>query len=112
MEVALPPITDGRRQDATVTVPITFPALAGQQIQVTFTGVRAREDEELLLPQPDHACPSASPSSGSPASTRATPPAPAQMPGTCQANLLTIDGHAGAGPDHGYDGRRRSTGTR
>ncbi|HEY5250476.1 MAG TPA: alpha-(1-_3)-arabinofuranosyltransferase family protein [Acidimicrobiales bacterium] len=88
-KVTLPPIADGRRQDATVTVPLSFPTLKGRQIQVTFTGVRAEKTKnyyshdqitlplgiaELGLPGVDSPVP---------------PPA---MPGNCQSNLLTIDG--------------------
>jgi arabinofuranan 3-O-arabinosyltransferase len=88
-KVTLPPITDGRRQNATVTVPLTFAPLTGQQIEVTFTGVRSETTKnyyshnqitmpigiaELGLPGVD------------------TLPAPPSMPGNCQSNLLTIDG--------------------
>ena len=89
--VTLPPITDGRRQNATVSVPISFPPLTGQQIELTFTAVRAEQTRnyyshnqitlpigiaELGLPGVD------------------APAPPAAMPGTCQSNLLTIDGRA------------------
>jgi hypothetical protein len=88
-QVALPPITDGRRQDSTVSVPLSFPALTGEQIQVTFTGVRDETTKnyyshsqivmpigiaELGLPGVD------------------TPAAPAAMPGNCRSDLLTVDG--------------------
>ncbi len=87
--VTLPPITDGRRQNSTVSVPLSFPALSGQQIQITFTGVRAEVTKnyyahneitlplgitELGLPGVDE------------------PAVPASMPGTCQSDLLSIDG--------------------
>jgi hypothetical protein len=87
--VVLPPVADGRRQDTTVSVPVSFPALTGQQIQVTFTGVRQEETKnyyshsaitlpigiaELGIPGVD------------------VQPVPASLPTTCQSDLLTIDG--------------------
>ncbi|HEY7948798.1 MAG TPA: alpha-(1-_3)-arabinofuranosyltransferase family protein, partial [Acidimicrobiales bacterium] len=91
--VTLPPITDGRRQNATVTVPISFPALTGQQIQVTFTGVRNEETRNYYSHNPI-TLPIGIAELGLPGVDGVqTPPAPAAMPGTCQSNLLSIDGH-------------------
>ena len=88
--VTLPPITDGRRQNSTVSVPITFPALTGDQIQVTFTGVRAETTKNYYSHSPDHP---------SPGDRRAGSPRGGLAGGTCrharglcQSNLLTIDG--------------------
>jgi hypothetical protein len=88
-KVILPPITDGRRQDSTVTVPISFPPLTGDQIQVTFTGVRAEKTKNYY----SHAqitLPLGIAELGIPGVD--SPGPPAQMPGNCQSNLLTIDG--------------------
>ena len=88
-KVTLPPITDGRRQDSTVTVPISFPTLTGQQIQVTFTGVRA-ETTKNYYSHAQITLPIGIAELGLPGVDTTAPPA--AMPGNCQSNLLTIDG--------------------
>ncbi len=88
-KVTLPPITDGRRQDATVTVPISFPTLTGQQIQVTFTGVRA-ETTKNYYSHDQITLPLGIAELGLPGVDSPVPPA--TMPGNCQSNLLTVDG--------------------
>jgi len=87
--VALPPVPDGRRQDTTVSVPITFPALRGNQIQVTFTGVRQETTKNYYSHSPI-TLPVGIAELGIPGVD--TPAAPAAMPGNCQSNLLTVDG--------------------
>ena len=39
-ELTLPPIADRAAENATVTVPLHFPAMTGRRIRVTITGVR------------------------------------------------------------------------
>ncbi|HXQ75828.1 MAG TPA: alpha-(1-_3)-arabinofuranosyltransferase family protein [Acidimicrobiales bacterium] len=87
--VTLPPIADGRRQDATVSVPITFPPLTGNQIQVTFTGVREEKTENYYSHSPI-TLPLGIAELGIPGVDAPAPPA--TLPGVCQSNLLTIDG--------------------
>jgi arabinofuranan 3-O-arabinosyltransferase len=87
--VTLPPIADGRRQDSTVSVPISFPTLTGNQIQVTFTGVREEQTKNYYSHSPI-TLPIGIAELGIPGVD--APAAPASMPGNCQSNLLTIDG--------------------
>ena len=88
-KVVLSPITDGRRQNTTVTVPISFPPLTGEQIQVTFTGVRA-ETTKNYYSHDQITLPLGIAELGLPGVDSPVPPP--TMPGNCQSNLLTVDG--------------------
>jgi len=88
-KVTLPPITDGRRQGTTVSVPVSFPTLTGEQIQVTFTGVRSETTRNYYSHSPI-TLPLGIAELGLPGVD--APAAPQTMPDTCQSNLLTLDG--------------------
>jgi hypothetical protein len=87
--VTLPPIPDGRRQNTTVSVPISFPALTGQQIEVTFTGVRPEKTRNYYSHNPI-TLPIGIAELGLPGV--ASSDAPVSMPDTCRSDLLSIDG--------------------
>jgi arabinofuranan 3-O-arabinosyltransferase len=88
-KIAVPPITDRAAPGSVVNVPVQFPALLGQQFVVTFTGVRQNKAANY-----DSAGPLTLPlgiaSIGMPGAP--VPVTPAQLPGTCTAGLLTVDG--------------------
>ena len=87
----LHPAADRRQPDpgAVTTVPLSFPALtgSGSPSRSPAPGSSTRRTTTPSRPSP---CPSASPSWASPASR---PGVPGDLPGTCQSNLLQIDGH-------------------
>ncbi len=87
--VTLPHIGDGTAPGSTVTVPVHFPAVTGQRIRVTFTGVRLERTTNYYSSKPT-ALPLGIAEVGIPGLR--TPPVPAALPGTCQSNLVTIDG--------------------
>jgi len=87
--ILLPAVADGRRQGDTVTVPVHFPALTGSRIKVTVDSVRFEYTRDYYSGQPI-ALPIGIAELGIPGvHGSATPP---QLPGTCMANLLSIDG--------------------
>jgi hypothetical protein len=88
--VTLPPIADSSTPGATVTVPVTFPALTGSHIQVTITGVRFEYTTNYYSPSPI-ALPLGIAEVGIPGVSSGT--VPATLPATCQTGLMTIDGH-------------------
>lgn len=87
--VALPVVPDGRSPGATVTVPISFPALTGQDITVTFTSVRP-ETTVNYYSQTPITLPLGIAEVGIPGISIAPPPT--DIPSTCRDDLLTIDG--------------------
>lgn len=87
--VALPTITDGRRQNATVTVPVSFPALTGQYLTFTITGVRLEFTKNYYSKTPQ-AMPLGIAELGIPGVQVTAPPA--SMPGDCRSDLVSIDG--------------------
>ena len=89
-QVTLPPIADSPVPGATTTVPLSFPAITGSHFIVTFTAIRPEYAANyysagpLALPLGDR---------GDRLPRRRTSaPTPAQLPGNCVSNLLTIDG--------------------
>ncbi len=87
--VTLPPIADSTVPNAVTTVPVSFPALTGQTFVITFTGVRDEYAANYYSAGP-LALPLGIAEVGLPGVT--APPTPAQVPGNCVSNLLTIDG--------------------
>ncbi|HEX3946516.1 MAG TPA: discoidin domain-containing protein, partial [Acidimicrobiales bacterium] len=87
--VPLPPITDRTAPGAVTTVPLTFPALTGQRITVTVTGARLERTTNYYAESP-LALPLGIAELGIPGLGLGA--VPATVPGTCQANLLEIDG--------------------
>ncbi|HUC38209.1 MAG TPA: alpha-(1-_3)-arabinofuranosyltransferase family protein [Acidimicrobiales bacterium] len=87
--VALPHITDTRTPGATTSVPVTFSPLSGSQIRITITGVRLERSTNFDSPTPI-ALPMAIAEVGIPGVQVA--PVPAQLPGDCVSNLVSIDG--------------------
>jgi len=89
-DIRLPAIQNGTRPGSTVTVPIRFPALTGQHIQVTITGARL-EDTRNYYSRQLEAFPVGIAELGIPGVI--DPAAPADIPATCVDDLLTVDGH-------------------
>jgi len=87
--ITLPKITNGLAKGSTVSVPVSFPALTGQQIRVTVTGVRFSYGENFYSGYPI-ALPLGIAEVGIPGVQ--VNPLPADLPGSCQSNLITIDG--------------------
>ena len=87
--MTLPPIADGTVPGAVTTVPITFPALTGSHFVVTFTAIRPEYAANYYSAGP-LALPLGIAEVGIPGVRSA--PTPADLPGTCVSNLLTIDG--------------------
>ena len=88
--LALPPIADSRAPGATVTVPLNFPALSGDQVRLTVTGVRPEYTTNYYAEAPI-ALPLGIAEVGIP--NVVIPPVPAKVPVACRSNLLAIDGH-------------------
>ena len=88
--LTLPAIADSRTAGAVTTVPLSFPALTGQRITVTVTGARL-EDTTNYYSESPIALPLGLAELGIPGLD--APAFPATVPGTCQSNLLQIDGH-------------------
>jgi arabinofuranan 3-O-arabinosyltransferase len=88
--VALPAIADGRgrTQGSTTAVPISFPALSGDQVKITVDGVR-RLHERDYYSGGQQTFPVGLAELGLPAIAPATP---ADVPTRCLAGLLSIDG--------------------
>ncbi|HWF15311.1 MAG TPA: alpha-(1-_3)-arabinofuranosyltransferase family protein, partial [Acidimicrobiales bacterium] len=89
-QVTIPPIADGPVPGAVTTVPLSFPAITGSHFIVTFTAIRPEYAANYYSAGP-LALPIAVAEIGFPAGVLASP-TPAQLPGNCVSNLLTIDG--------------------
>ena len=87
--MTLPAIADGTVPGAVTTVPVSFPPLTGSHFMVTFTGVRPEYAANYYSAGP-LALPLGIAEIGIPGARTAT--TPADLPGTCVSNLLTIDG--------------------
>lgn len=87
--VNLPPVADSRVAGATTTIPLNFPTLTGSQIRVTVSGVRFEYTQNFYSPNAI-ALPLGVAEVGIPNETM--PADPTQLPGTCQSNLMSIDG--------------------
>jgi hypothetical protein len=88
-DVALPPITDGRRQDTTVSVPVRFHAVTGRDLTISVTGVRLETTKDYSS-QAAISLPLGIAELGIPG-TRISAAA-ASVPATCRSDLLTVDG--------------------
>jgi arabinofuranan 3-O-arabinosyltransferase len=87
--VELPPISDSPVAGATTTVPLRFPALSGRRIRVTVTGARLEYTTNYTVTKPI-ALPMGIATLGIPGLE--APAVPSAVPGTCQSNLISIDG--------------------
>jgi arabinofuranan 3-O-arabinosyltransferase len=87
--LTLPAIADSTVPDATTTVPVSFPPISGSHFVITFDSVRA-ESAENYYSVGALALPLGIAEIGIPGVTSA--PTPAQLPGNCVGNLLSIDG--------------------
>ncbi len=88
--VNLPPITNGTEQNATVQVPLSFAPLTGNVIRVTFTGVKDQRTKDYYSGQPITMPIGVAEVKVPGLAVQAGPPA--QLPGTCRYDLLTLDG--------------------
>ena len=87
--VTLPPILRSTTVGATATVPLSFPAVTGRDLRITFARVKLRrarlangsKSEYLPLGVASVAIPGVR-----------VPPPPGLLPATCRPNLLTVDG--------------------
>ncbi len=87
--LTLPPIADGRTAGSVVNVPLSFPALTGQHITITFTTVRMVDTVNYYSQLPQ-ALPLGVAEVGIPGLHAS--PLPATIPSTCRDDLLSIDG--------------------
>jgi hypothetical protein len=87
--IDLPPIADGRRPGSVVDVPVTFPAIRGQEVRLTVTGARFEQASNYYSPSPE-ALPLGIAEVGIPGEQVA--PVPADVPSVCRSDLLKIDG--------------------
>jgi hypothetical protein len=88
VELRLPPISDGRRQGDTVTVPLNFRPLTGRFLTFTFTSVRTETSVNYYSESP-LAMPIGIAELGIPGVNEQAPPA--NIPAVCTDKLLTID---------------------
>ena len=88
--VVLPAITDQHRDDATVSVPVSFPTVTGSHVTVTFTRVRLEQTISDTIKEPV-ALPLGIAELGIPG-VRVAAAAPT-LATTCRSDLLTLDGH-------------------
>ncbi len=89
--VALPAIADSTVAGAVTDVPVSFPAVSGRHVVVTFTAIREEKAANYYSAGP-LALPLGIAEIGLPGVQ--TPATPAQLPGNCTAGLLAIDGQA------------------
>ena len=89
-DVALPPIARSAVPGTTVTVPLSFPAVTGSTITVSFPKVLERR-ATLSDHKRTEILPLGIAALGIPGLRVPSPPR--MLPGTCQSDLLTIDGH-------------------
>jgi len=87
--VVLPPIADGTVPNAVTTVPVSFAALTGSHFVLTFTAIRP-EYAANYYSAGRLALPLGIAEVGIPGIRSAA--TPANLPGTCVPNLLSIDG--------------------
>ncbi len=88
VNVKLPSVTDGRANNATVTMPLRFATLTGRHITITVTAVRAESTKYFGLGPLE--LPIAVDEVGIPGVTVSPPPA--TLPTPCRSDLLSIDG--------------------
>ena len=87
--ITLPPIADSNVPGAVTTVPVLFPPMTGSHFVVTFTGIRPEYAANYYSAGP-LALPLGIAEIGFPGVQSS--PTPAQLPGNCVDNLMTIDG--------------------
>ncbi len=87
--ITLPPIADSNVPGAVTTVPVLFPPMTGSHFAVTFTGIRPEYAANYYSAGP-LALPLGIAEIGFPGVQSS--PTPAQLPGNCVDNLMTIDG--------------------
>ena len=87
--VVLPPIADGTVPGAVTKVPVSFPPLTGSHFVLTFTAIRPEYAANYYSAGP-LALPIGIAEVGIPGVRPEA--APADLPGTCVSNLLSIDG--------------------
>ncbi|HXY93341.1 MAG TPA: DUF3367 domain-containing protein, partial [Acidimicrobiia bacterium] len=87
--VDLPPVADRATPNATTSVPVSFPALTGDDVRVTISAVRPVTTIEYHENQPI-VMPVGIAEVGLPGVTR--PPVPTQLPSECRSDLLQVDG--------------------
>jgi hypothetical protein len=87
--VTLPAVKDRAEPNATVAVPVSFPALTGSSFRVTITGHRPVTTHEWYCE-----CDLALPVGIAELGAAAIPPVtvPAQIPDECRSDLVTVDG--------------------
>ena len=88
-EITLPAIRNRPSDNATVTVPLHFPALTGRRIRVTLTGIRTQLATRLSTDD-TVAAPVGLAELGIPGLQVGR--APESLPGACRSDLLSIDG--------------------
>jgi len=88
-KVVLPAIADSTVRGAVTTVPVSFPALTGSHFIITFTAIRPEYAANYYSAGP-LTLPLGIAEIGFPGVRAAT--TPADLPGNCVSNLLTIDG--------------------
>ena len=88
-DVALPPVVRSAVPGTTVTLPLSFPAVTGSVLKVTFTKV-AEKRATLADGKRTEILPLGIAELGIPGLRVPSPPT--MLPGTCQADLLKIDG--------------------
>jgi hypothetical protein len=87
--VDLPAVTDGKKRDSVVSVPVSFAPLTGDEVRVTATQVRNVQTTEYHELTPV-TMPMAIAELGLPGVQRA--PVPATLPAACRTDLLALDG--------------------
>ena len=87
--VNLPAVADQPSQNAAVPAPVSFPALAGNDVRVTITAVRPEQTIEYYSDLPTN-LPVAIAELGIPGVQR--PALPTEVPSACRSDLLTLDG--------------------
>ena len=88
-KVRIPPLRAGTKPGSTVSVPVSFPALHGQHLQFTVSGVHLRFTRSYSSRQ-FIALPVGIAELGIPGVV--DPPPPAAIPSSCRNDLLSIDG--------------------
>ncbi len=88
--VTLPPLADSPVAGSTVSVPVSFPALTGQNIRITVDRVRI-ENTPNYYSQTPIAMPIGIAEVGIPGLEAA--PLPANIPSSCRNDLLSVDGN-------------------
>jgi len=88
--VSVPPLADKAQPWATQTVTVSFPALTGTNVRVTFDAVRPVTDLDYYADSQVE-LPIGVAEMDVPGMPRAVP-GPAQLPAPCRSDLLTVDG--------------------